>query len=194
MMATRKGFTLSYIYLWFTVCNVSENGMNRLNDIYVAGVGVVNPSASLTRLEKLPANTMKDRAYVYHFSHIYASTIINITVPHEISHVWCACVRVCVLLLYIKSVLALDCRRIIIIIIYIAIDLRKPTENEKSTDNLTVREAHENEQPKNQSSLFLKSHFLLTTSEVSSQAKGRCCTSEPQEHCGQLGSPEYGAS
>jgi len=96
MMATRKGFTLSYIYLWFTVCNVSENGMNRLNDIYVAGVGVVNPSASLTRLEKLPANTMKDRAYVYHFSHIYASTIINITVPHEISHVWCACVRVCV--------------------------------------------------------------------------------------------------
>ena len=78
--------------------------------------------------------------------------------------------------------------------IYIAIDLRKPTENEKSTDNLTVREAHENEQPKNQSSLFLKSHFLLTTSEVSSQAKGRCCTSEPQEHCGQLGSPEYGAS
>ena len=94
MMATRKGFTLSYIYLWFTVCNVSENGMNRLNDIYVAGVGVVNPSASLTRLEKLPANTMKDRAYVYHFSHIYASTIINITVPHEISHV-CVCVCVC---------------------------------------------------------------------------------------------------
>ena len=126
MMATRKGFTLSYIYLWFTVCNVSENGMNRLNDIYVAGVGVVNPSASLTRLEKLPANTMKDRAYVYHFSHICINNHQHNCSARDITRVVCACacVGVCVLLLYIKSVLALDCRRIIIIIIYIAIDYR----------------------------------------------------------------------
>ena len=100
MMATRKGFTLSYIYLWFTVCNASENGMNRLNDIYVAGVGVVNPSASLTRLEKLPANTMKDRAYVYHFSHICINNHQHNCSARDITRVVCVCGCVCVATVY----------------------------------------------------------------------------------------------
>ena len=92
MMATRKGFTLTYILVVYSLRCLWK--WDEPPQWYLCGwSGCSEPISFSHQVGKTPGKHYERSCLRVSF--LAPSTIINITVPHEISHVWCACVCVC---------------------------------------------------------------------------------------------------